>query len=170
MGVTTQEIFVNTRMYERVKHRLAVYPSTYQHRACQNLFWHSTTEELQLFKYAWRRARSALRHLRTFVCRGDCPTKRVKLSFLKEMTAYSRMCPLAVLRNDVSIIGILGSWDWSFFDVFSSKSDPQRRPSRLMAGSGASHCCHVFGARWVPCGRSLSFSLLSFARRLSLIF
>ena len=80
------------------------------------------------------------------------------------------MFALALLLNDVPSIGILGSWDWTVFDVFSSKSDPQRRPSRLMAGGGASHCCHVFSARWVPCGRSLSFSLLSFARRLSLIF
>ena len=37
MGATPQEIYIKTRMYERMGSRLTVYAKTHQHRACQDL-------------------------------------------------------------------------------------------------------------------------------------
>ena len=37
MGATPQEIYIKTRMYERMGSRLTVYTKTHQHRACQDL-------------------------------------------------------------------------------------------------------------------------------------
>ena len=122
----------------------------------------SRTKELHLRKKAWRRAKPDPRHLTTFFCRGDRRTERVKLSFLKERRLYSSMCPQAVLRKDVSDISILGSWDWTVFDVFSFKSDPQRNPSRVIAEGGVDTVLFCF---WCLLGflvGSLSASLLFF--------
>ena len=74
------------------------------------------------------------------------------------------MTALAVLPIEVPDISILGSWDWTVFDVFSSKSDPQRSASRLIAG-GADDIVVVFlvlvGLPVVSLGASLFFLLRS---------
>ena len=58
---------------------------------------------------------------------------------------------MAVLHRDVSDIGVLGSCNWTVFDVFWIVLDPQRDPSRLIAGGG--HHVLVFfcllGSPWV---------------------